>query len=138
MTFMAISSGRGHGVRQQGDLPRALDGLGHVALVSGAVTADAPGNDLAPLGHEQLEQVGILVVDDGAAIGAEPAHLLAAEAATAGATGAAALAAVAAISAVAVPAAIEITRCHVVSPGPWPGSILVVVAAAVVIARLHG
>src|SRR5439155_13414795 len=42
---------RALGVRQEGELARRLDGDGHVALVLGTVATDAPGPDLAPVGH---------------------------------------------------------------------------------------
>jgi hypothetical protein len=63
----------------------ALDGLGHVTLVQGAVPGDATGDDLAALGHEVLERRLILEVHDQVAVRAEAADLLAAEAAAAAA-----------------------------------------------------
>src|SRR5690242_20942676 len=61
----------------------ALDGRGHLALVLGAVAGDAAGDDLAALGDEVLQGRLILEVHLGVLLGAEAAHLLAAEAATA-------------------------------------------------------
>src|SRR5689334_20958640 len=61
----------------------ALDGRGHLALVLGAVAGDAAGDDLAALRDEVLQGRLILEVHLGVLLGAEAAHLLAAEAASA-------------------------------------------------------
>src|SRR5689334_7576702 len=61
----------------------ALDRRGDLTLVLGAVARDAAGDDLAALGDEVLQGRLILEVHLGVLLGAEAAHLLAAEAATA-------------------------------------------------------
>ena len=50
MTNLLARDGEG----QERDVARALDGERHLALVAGAVAADAAGNDLAALGDEVL------------------------------------------------------------------------------------
>src|SRR5690349_9696240 len=50
-------------VREQGHLPRALDGGRHLALVPAAGAGDPPGADLALLRHVAAELVVVLVVD---------------------------------------------------------------------------
>ncbi len=74
--------------RQQGDVPGLLDGAGEAALVRGANAGEAPGNDLAALGHEALQETDIAVGDGIDLLGAELTDLLAAEelAASAGTT----------------------------------------------------
>src|SRR5215468_12757098 len=85
--FSMASSLARHGERHEGDHARALDGERHLALVLGAVAADAPGNDLAPVGDEVLERLRVLVVDLDLLVGAEAADLPARETAlAAGAT----------------------------------------------------
>ena len=77
------------GKRQQGDVPGLLDGAGQAALVRGANAGKPPGHDLAALGHKALQQPHIAVRNRIDLLGAELAHLLAAEklAAAAGAAG---------------------------------------------------
>jgi hypothetical protein len=67
------------GKRQQGDVPCLLDGAGQAALVRGANAGEPPGHDLAALGHKPLQQPDIAVRDRVNLLGAELAHLLAAE-----------------------------------------------------------
>jgi len=78
---------RGEG--QQGDVAGLLDGASKAALVRGANAGQAPGHDLAALGHEALQQADIAVRDRVDLLGAELADLLATEelAAAAGSTG---------------------------------------------------
>src|SRR6185295_497017 len=64
------------GVGQQRQLPRRLDGNGHLALVLGAVAGDPAGPDLAPVAGEAAQGVGVLVVDPLGVPGAEDADLL--------------------------------------------------------------
>src|SRR5690349_3017904 len=72
-----------HGVREQRDVPAALDGSGYLALVPGAISRDAAGHDLAALGDEVLQLGGVLVIHLEALVRAVPAHLAAAEPASA-------------------------------------------------------
>src|SRR5579864_9403872 len=72
-----------HGERHQRDHARALDRRRHLALMRGAVAADAPRNDLAAVGDEVLQRLRILVIDRDILVGAEAAHLAAREAALA-------------------------------------------------------
>src|SRR5215471_12439181 len=51
-------------VRQQRHRARALDGVGDLPLVAGTTPRDAPGNDLAALGHQALESSHVLVIDE--------------------------------------------------------------------------
>src|SRR5690606_10060578 len=80
ITFIVASSGVGHRVGEQGELPRALDGSRHLALVIRAVAADPARDDLRALGHEQLQGGRVLVIDHRGLVRAEAAHLLSAEA----------------------------------------------------------
>src|SRR5688572_19966242 len=70
-----------HGERHERDHPRALDRQRHLALVLGAVAADAPRDDLAAVGDEVLQRLRVLVVDDDLLVGAEAADLATREAA---------------------------------------------------------
>ena len=86
--------------RQQGDIAGLLDGASEAALVGGTDTREPPGNDLAALGYEALQQAHIAVGDGVDLLGAELADLFAAEelaaaARTAGRTGRASWAAAA-------------------------------------------
>src|SRR3990172_409066 len=72
-----------HGVGEDGEHARALDGARDLPLVQRAVAADAARDDLAALGEEVLELPLVLVVDLERLVGAEPADLAPAEAATA-------------------------------------------------------
>src|SRR5215510_16208469 len=83
MTFigMAFSSTHQRVVGDEGQAAGALDGHRHLALVLGAVPRDPPRDDLPPLGHEVLQHRLVLEVGVAALLGAEAAHLLAAEAA---------------------------------------------------------
>jgi hypothetical protein len=67
------------GEGQQGDVARLLDGQREAALVTGADTSQATGNDLATLGDEALKQANVAVGDGVDLLGAELADLLAAE-----------------------------------------------------------
>jgi hypothetical protein len=73
--------------RKQGDIPGLLDGARQAALVCGANTSQAPGHNLAALGHKSLQQTHVAVRNRIDLLGAELADLLAAEelAASAGA-----------------------------------------------------
>src|SRR5581483_2975162 len=66
-------------VGQQCNVARLLDGRAHAALVRRAYAGQAPGDDLAALGHELAQQAHVLVVDGVNLLHAELAHLLAAE-----------------------------------------------------------
>src|SRR4051794_11333560 len=61
-SFRRVSAGRA-GVRQQGHLPRVLDGLGDLALLLHGDAGDTPGSDLATIGDELAQDVDVLVVD---------------------------------------------------------------------------
>ena len=64
MSFIACpSSASGRGVGQQRHLAGVLDRLGDLALLLGADAGDAAGADLAAVGDELAQQVGVLVVD---------------------------------------------------------------------------
>src|SRR6476646_9992951 len=79
---MACPSAR-HGEREKRDVARPLDGERHLALVQGAVAADAAGNDLAALGNEVLERLRVLVINEHGLVRAELANALLATAASA-------------------------------------------------------
>src|SRR5260221_13046660 len=66
-------------IRNQRDLPGALDGRLQLALVHGAGAGDAPRQNLAALGHEGSQQLDVLVVDVVDLVRAELADLAAAE-----------------------------------------------------------
>src|SRR4051812_19789514 len=51
-------------VRQQRQLTRALDRASDLVLVAPAGARDAARADLAPVGHELLQRVDVLVVDE--------------------------------------------------------------------------
>jgi hypothetical protein len=78
------------GEGQQGDVAGLLDCAGEAALVRGANAGQAPGHDLAALGHELLQETDVPVGDGVDLVGAELADLFAAEklAAAAGTAGA--------------------------------------------------
>src|SRR6266511_3718236 len=101
MSFIAFSSGARDRVGQDRQHAGALDGRRHLALVEGAVAADAARDDLAALGEEVLELTLVLVVDLQRLVGAETAHLAPAEAAPAARIVASALTAVFASAAAA-------------------------------------
>src|SRR5208337_712244 len=65
--------------RQQRDVPCLLDGAGQTALMRGANTGQPPRHNLAALGHKPLQQLYVAVGNGVDLLGAEPAHLLAAE-----------------------------------------------------------
>jgi hypothetical protein len=67
------------GIWQQGQVARALDRGGKLALVLGLGRRDATRHDLAGFAQILLQQVEILVVDLLDALGAEAAETLAAE-----------------------------------------------------------
>jgi hypothetical protein len=67
------------GERQQGDIAGLLNGPGQPPLVRGTHAGQAPGNDLASLGDELLQQADIPVGDGVDLLGAELTDLLAAE-----------------------------------------------------------
>src|SRR3954470_16117919 len=56
-------SARRAGVRQQGHLPRVLDGLGDLALLLHGNAGDPTGSDLAAVRDELPQDVDVLVVD---------------------------------------------------------------------------
>src|SRR5882724_12186980 len=66
-------------VRNQCNLPRALDGGLELALVHRARARDAPRENLAALGHERPDQLDVLVVDVVNLVRAELADLAPAE-----------------------------------------------------------
>src|SRR3954467_10175954 len=78
MSFIgpSLPSACGARVGQQRHLAAVLDGDRDVALVLGAVAGHPTGADLAAVGDELPQQVGVLVVDVGALLLAEGAHLL--------------------------------------------------------------
>src|SRR3954451_11204062 len=78
MSFIgpSLPSACGARVGQQRHLAAVLDGDRDVALVLRAVARHAPGADLAAFVDELPQQVGVLVVDVGALLLAEVAHLL--------------------------------------------------------------
>src|SRR5262245_35708226 len=80
-----------HGEGHERDHARPLDGQRHLALVLGAVAADAPRDDLAAVGDEVLEGLRVLVVDLDLLVGAEAADLAPREAALAAGAAAPAL-----------------------------------------------
>src|ERR1700744_175897 len=81
MTCMAMFSLlSGHGERHERDHAGALDRRAHLALMRGAVAADATRNDLAAIGDEVLQRLRILVVDGDVLVGAEAADLATGEA----------------------------------------------------------
>jgi hypothetical protein len=63
------------GVRQQGNLARALDCLGELPLVMGAVAVDAPRYNLAAFRHKVAESFDILVINHKALVRAKTADL---------------------------------------------------------------
>src|SRR6478609_4071266 len=73
---LSTGSASGRGVRQQRYLAGVLDRGGNPALVLRAVAGDPTGADLAAVGDEPPQQVGVLVVDGGRRFLAEGAHLL--------------------------------------------------------------
>src|SRR6478735_7927992 len=79
MSFMVVSppsSACGRGVGEQRHLAGVLDRGRDVALVLGAVAADATGTDLAAVGDVLTQQRRVLVVDAGDLLLAEDADLL--------------------------------------------------------------
>jgi hypothetical protein len=79
--------------RQQRDVARLLDGTREPPLMGGADAGKAPGDYLAPLGDELLQQAHIAIVDSVDLLDTELANLLAAKelaSAAAGAAGASA------------------------------------------------
>src|SRR5262249_12988543 len=78
---MASSSAHQRVVGDEGQAAGALDGHSHLTLVLGAVPRDPPRDDLPALGHEVLQHRLVLEVGVTPLLGAEAAHLLAAEAA---------------------------------------------------------
>jgi hypothetical protein len=67
------------GKRQQSDIPGLLDGASETALVRGTDSREPPGNNLATLSYEALQQANVAVRDGIDLLGAELANLLAAE-----------------------------------------------------------
>src|ERR1019366_2340147 len=65
--------------RQQRDVPRLLDRVREPALVRRAHARNAARHDLAPLRHEGVQHLHVLVVDIVDLLDAEPAYLLAPE-----------------------------------------------------------
>src|SRR3954451_16786490 len=78
MSFIrpSLPSARGARVGQQRHLAAVLDRRRDVALVLRAVAGDSTGADLAAVGDELPQQVGVLVVDVRVLLLAEGAHLL--------------------------------------------------------------
>src|SRR3954451_15351506 len=78
MSFISPSlpSTRGARVGQQRHLATVLDGDGDVALMLRAVAGHPASADLAVVGDELPQQVGVLVVDVGVLLLAEGTHLL--------------------------------------------------------------
>src|SRR5580765_1565884 len=66
-------------IRNERDLPGALDRRLQLALVLGAGSGNAPRQDLAALGHERPDQLDVLVVDVVDLVRAELADLATAE-----------------------------------------------------------
>src|SRR5262245_2356834 len=108
---MAFSSTHRRVVGDEGQAAGALDGHRHLPLVLGAVPRDPPRDDLPPLGHEVLQHRLVLEVGVAALLGAEAAHLLAAEA-----SAPTALLVVAARSAAAHPATAAIAAALATAP----------------------
>src|SRR5215813_12086115 len=65
--------------RQQGDIPRLLDGRAQAALMRRAHAGQAARHDLAAFGDKLRQQTHIFVIDGFDLLGAELAHFLAAE-----------------------------------------------------------
>jgi len=65
--------------RQQGNVAGLLDGASETALMRGAHTGEAAGNNFAALGHEALQETHVTVWDSVDLLGAELANLLAPE-----------------------------------------------------------
>ncbi len=61
------------GVRHKCDISRSLNGNRQRSLVTRAIAADSSWQNLAALGNEFLEPVGVFVVDKVHFVGAEPA-----------------------------------------------------------------
>src|SRR3982750_2569590 len=61
--LVGSASARRAGVRQQGHLPRVLDGLGDLTLLLHGDAGDTPGTDLPAVGDELAQDVDVLVVD---------------------------------------------------------------------------
>src|SRR5215212_9785907 len=76
ISFISSLLAGGARVGQQRHLTAVLDGDGDVALVLRAVAGHAPRADLAAVGDELAQQVGVFVVDGGGLLLAEGAHLL--------------------------------------------------------------
>src|SRR5215471_6673774 len=72
-----MASSARHGEGQERDVARSLDGERHLALVTGAIAGDAPGDHLPAIADEVLERLRILVVDGHRFIRAELADPLA-------------------------------------------------------------
>src|SRR4051812_5189821 len=81
-TAISVSSRVGGGVRQQGHRPRPLDRARQRALMARAIAGDPARDDLAALAEEAAEHARVLVVDEHRLVGAEPAALPPAHAAT--------------------------------------------------------
>src|ERR1700761_2692543 len=73
-----------HDVGQQTEEAGALDGLSQFALLLGRHRGDAGGDDLAALGNEALQKLGVLIVDLRRALAREGASLATTEERTAG------------------------------------------------------
>jgi len=86
VAIVGLLSGR-DGEGQERDLARALHRERDLALVEGAVAADAARDDLAALRDEVLERLRVLVVDDQGLVGAVAANALPAEATAPGGVG---------------------------------------------------
>src|SRR5215813_6942852 len=136
MTFIGMASSSAHQrvVGDEGQAAGALDGHRHLTLVLGAVPRDPPRDDLPALGHEVLQHRLVLEVGVAPLLGAEAAHLLAAEAAasaallvvatrpTAAAHPAAATATTPAAARAVAPRTVSVSELssHVLLPPGWP------------------
>src|SRR5215813_1439256 len=123
MTFIGMASSSAHQrvVGDEGQAAGALDGHRHLTLVLGAVPRDPPRDDLPALGHEVLQHRLVLEVGVAPLLGAEAAHLLAAEAAASAALLVVATRPTAAARAVA-PRTVSVSELssHVLLPPGWP------------------
>jgi hypothetical protein len=62
------------GIRQQGDVACAFDGLSQHALVNGTIPGNSTGQNLAALGHVVRQQPQVLEVNDVDLLDAEAAN----------------------------------------------------------------
>src|SRR5687768_301371 len=69
--MLPLTSGPGDREGHEGNHARPVDGSGDGPLVLGTVPRQAPGDQLASVGDEVLEQAGVLVVDLDVGVRAE-------------------------------------------------------------------